>query len=137
MTDSSKRVVLRCYALWRCVDAWNVLRSADHTSFSFVDCTNDQEALVGKAAKTNTTGQDKKSAVKGSFPQHGSADVGTEMVAGRVESVAARRSMEKDFFLLAPSKEFCHWDRFECKYAEAVVLSQTPEYNFEVPLTSK
>ena len=60
VTDTSQQMVLRCYAFWRCLEAWAALRFGDHRGLALGDCSLTDDAFRGTLARTKTTGKDKK-----------------------------------------------------------------------------
>ena len=52
--------VLRCYAFWRCLEAWAALRFSDHRGLSPESCSLNETFFRGSLSRTKTTGKDKK-----------------------------------------------------------------------------
>ena len=52
--------VLRCYAFWRCSEAWAALRFSGHRGLSPASCGLNETSFRGTLSRTQTTGKDKK-----------------------------------------------------------------------------
>ena len=64
-------------------------------------------------------------------PNQGSAR-GPQMLEVGWELWLKSAPWERDFFLPVPTKTLDHWERYECKYAEATVLSQVLEAELSI-----
>ena len=52
--------VLRCYAFWRCSEAWAALRFSDHRGLSPASCGLNETSFRGTLSRTQTTAKYKK-----------------------------------------------------------------------------
>ena len=129
VVDEKTGVVLRCYAFWRCLESWAALRFSDHRGLSPSSCSLTETAFKALLTRTKTTGVDKKvqSRVLHVDRDCWLKDSNWMDIGWKIWEESA--PWERDYFLPVPTKALNHWERYECKYAEATVLSQVLEAN--------
>ena len=127
VTDPNKPAVLRCYAFWRCLEAWAALRFSDHRGKAPSDCGLNQDAFRGKLTRTKTTGRDKKVQSRVLHVSRNCWVVNPKWLEEGWTLWQKVAPWERDYFLPVPTRDLDHWERFECKYSEAAILSQTLE----------
>ena len=116
VVDNQSETVLRCYAFWRCLESWAALRFSDHRGLSPADCRVTEGAFKTVLTRTKTTGADKKIQSRHSD---------WISIGWKLWEEAA--PWERDYSLPVPTKSLTHWERYECKYAEATILFEVLE----------
>ena len=132
VVNERANVVLRCYAFWRCLESWAALRFSDHRGLSPQLCTLTESALKGTLSRTKTTGSDKKVQSRVLHVDRRCWLLHPEWMPVGWKLWSDSAPWERDFFLPVPTKSMDRWERYECKYAEATVLSQVLEDSLSV-----
>ena len=132
VVDDQANIVLRCYAFWRCLESWAVLRFSDHRWLSPQLCTLTETAFKGMLSRTKTTGADKKVHSRVLHVDRKCWLLHPEWMPVGWQLWQRSAPWERDFFLPVPTKEQDHWERYECKCSEATVLSQVLEANLTI-----
>ena len=109
---------------WRCLESWAALRFSDHRGFSPSSCSLTETAFKALLTRTKTTGVDKKVQSRVSHVDRECWLKNSNWVDIGWKIWEESAPWERDYFLPVPTKALNHWERYECKYAEATVLSQ-------------
>ena len=127
LVDSQAETVLRCYAFWRCLESWAALRFSDHRGLSPSTCRVTEGAFKAVLTRTKTTGADKKIQSRVLHVDRNCWLLHSDWITVGWKLWEESAPWERDYFLPVPTKSLTHWERYECKYAEATVLSQILE----------
>ena len=127
VVNEQAAIVLRCYAFWRCLESWGALRFSDHRGLSPTECTVTEEAFKGVLVRTKTTGRDKKVLKRVLHIDRKCWLLHPEWMSVGWKLWQENAPWERDYFIPVPTKSLDHWERYECRYAEATVLSQLLE----------
>ena len=103
------------------------MRFADHRGLSLGDCSLTEDAFRGNLARTKTTGKDKKIQSRVLHVSRNCWLLDPEWLPVGWELWKTAAPWDRDYFLPVPTRSLEHWERYECKYAEAAVLSRVLE----------
>ena len=127
VVDIQSETVLRCYAFWRCLESWAALRFSDHRGLSPAACRVTEGAFKAVLTRTKTTGADKKIQSRVLHVDRDCWLLHSDWITVGWNLWEEAAPWERDYFLPVPTKCLTHWERYECKYAEATILSQVLE----------
>ena len=127
VVDIQPETVLRCYAFWRCLESWAALRFSDHRGLSPAACRVTEGAFRAVLTRTKTTGADKKIQSRVLHVDRDCWLLHSDWITVGWNLWEDAAPWERDYFLPVPTKSLSHWERYECKYAEATILSQVLE----------
>ena len=127
VVDEQAKTVLRCYAFWRCLECWGALRFSDHRGLIPTECNLTDTAFRGMLTRTKTTGRDKKILNRVLHVDRRCWLLRQDWLEVGWTLWQKSAPWERDFFLPVPTKALEYWERYECRYSEATVLSQVLE----------